>query len=188
MDREGHGTICQRGSCSRSKAVQPMSRDPSGTGVTWAPGVVTEAGEGVRSQLYGSAGSGDPCLPWLQTLFGVMAKITKLLKKWNSFSFTPCVKKKPLQDSSLNHSREKGQRQWNLVQSCSNFVWLCPNTGTWGATKKLMNDLECGNAEQCHVHTGMGFIRSRQRLSCENRDFNVTPCREIEQKNKLKRW
>lgn len=42
-----------------------------------------------------------------------------------------------------------------------------------------MNDLECGNAEQCHVLMGMGFVRSRQRLSCENRDFNVTPCREI---------
>lgn len=112
----------------------------------------------------------------------------KASEKMKQLFFYPCVKKKTLQDSSLNHSREKGQRQWNLVQSCSNFVWLCPNTGTWGATKKLMNDLECGNAEQCHVHTGMGFIRSRQRLSCENRDFNVTSCRETEQKNKLKRW
>lgn len=43
-----------------------------------------------------------------------------------------------------------------------------------------MNDLECGNAEQWHVHMGMGFLRLRQRLSCENRDFNVILCREIE--------
>lgn len=60
-----------------------------------SPGQVTEVRRGVRSQLCGSAGPGAPCFPWLQTLFRVMAKIIKLLKKWNSFSFTPVLKKNP---------------------------------------------------------------------------------------------
>lgn len=46
-----------------------------------SPGQVTEVRGRVRSELYGSAGSGASCFSWLQTLFRVMVKIIKLLKK-----------------------------------------------------------------------------------------------------------
>lgn len=89
---------------AQGRSLKFSSRGAAPRARLWSPWAGTQVGHelpepwagdrGQRSQLYGSAGSGAPCFPWLQTLFRVMAKIIKLLKKWNSFSFTPVFKKK----------------------------------------------------------------------------------------------
>lgn len=107
--------IFQQGSCSKSKVVEPMSRDPGGTWVTWA------LGRWQRSEISAL------WLSWLGSSLLSLAtnplqgygKDNKASKKMKQLFFYPCVKKKKtkttLQDSSVNHSREKGQRQWKMV-------------------------------------------------------------------------